>query len=72
MSKRAERHLLALLKRHGVKRPLSARGMVVIGRWFVFKFRRNATQRGHYRTASNMRKLGVPLIFVRLILFGKL
>jgi hypothetical protein len=69
---RHDAELIALLARHGVARPLSARSAVAVGRWFTFKFRRNARSYGFDHAARQMKKLGVPHAIVRLILFGKL
>ena len=48
------------------------RSAVVIGRFFSFKFRRNASRNGHYRAARQLRKLGIPILLARLILLGRL
>jgi hypothetical protein len=44
---------------------------MAIAEFFVVKYRTQAMVSGHFQTARNLRKQGVPLEVARMILFGE-
>lgn len=46
--------------------------MLLVGRWFVFRYRKRLEKSDVFTVAKQLRKQGVPLPIARLILLGKL